>query len=122
MSYVAELHTDGNGLWSSAAKSVRIVSLKADFTVDEDDEERKWGELRVYFDDSWNVYEDGLIYTDRRFERELKEFLTMMGYAGNDVSYSEQGMQGDDYVSCDIGSEFIDSWLELGPGIHIEED
>jgi hypothetical protein len=29
---------------------------------------------------------------------------------GSDVSYSEQGMQGDDYVSCDIGKPFLDSW------------
>ncbi len=24
--------------------------------------------------------------------------------------YSEQGMQGDDYVSCDVGKKFLKSW------------
>jgi hypothetical protein len=51
-----------------------------------------------------------LIYTDRTFERELREFLDSQGLVGKDVSYSEQGMQGDDYVSCDIGKPFLDSW------------
>jgi hypothetical protein len=29
---------------------------------------------------------------------------------GADVGYSEQGMQGDDYVSLDVGESFIASW------------
>jgi hypothetical protein len=27
-----------------------------------------------------------------------------------DLCYSEQGMQGDDYVSFDIGADFLRSW------------
>jgi hypothetical protein len=27
-----------------------------------------------------------------------------------DLCYSEQGMQGDNYVSLDVGAEFLDSW------------
>jgi hypothetical protein len=27
-----------------------------------------------------------------------------------DLCYSEQGMQGDNYVSLDVGKEFLDSW------------
>ena len=74
-------------------------------------DEQDFGELCVYFNDRhWDVNIDGLIYTDPQFMAELKQFLVAHGLAGTDVSYSEQGMQGDDYVSCDVGAEFIASW------------
>ena len=101
--------TDGSGLWSNTAKQVRILGLSVPYISDEQD----FGELRVHFDVAyWDVNEDGLIYTDRQFERELQDLLTNMGLAGADVSYSEHGMQGDDYVSLDVGEEFIASWRE----------
>jgi hypothetical protein len=52
---------------------------------------------------------DGLIYTDGQFMEDLVRFLASQGLA-LDVSYSEQGMQGDDYVSCDVAGKFIASW------------
>jgi hypothetical protein len=33
----------------------------------------------------------------------------------NDVSYSEQGMQTDEYVSCDVGAVFIAGLERLDP-------
>lgn len=104
---VVEFNTAGNGLWSGEERTVRITDLKLGYVSDELD----FGELRVYFDtETWDVNEHGLIYTDRQFMRELQEFLTEHGLVGSDVSYSEQGMQGDDYVSCDVGKPFLDSW------------
>jgi hypothetical protein len=35
-------------------------------------------------------------------------FLVEQGLTA--VTYSEQGMQGDDYVSLDVGKDFLDSW------------
>lgn len=105
----AILHTDGlRGLWSNVAKAIRVTDVRLGYI---DEEEQDFGELRVYFDTAtWNVKEDGLIYTDRLFESELQTLLTQHGLAGEDVSYSEQGMQGYDYVSCDVGKAFLDSW------------
>lgn len=102
------LNTDGKrGLWSNVARAVRIVDMQIGYM----DDEGEFGELCVYFDTAtWDVSKDGLIYTDRLFEKELREFLTAHGLAGADVDYSEQGMQGDDYVSFDIGEKFIASW------------
>jgi hypothetical protein len=54
----------------------------------------------------------GLIYTDKLFMTELKELLTSMGFDASDVSYSEQGMQGDTYVSCDVGELFINTYMQ----------
>ena len=100
-------NTNGKGYWSRTVKAVRIVDMKLGYVNDEGD----FGELCVYFDtETWDVYKDGLIYTDRKFEREMREFLTAHGLAGADVSYSEQGMQGVNYVSCDVGEKFLKSW------------
>jgi hypothetical protein len=40
----------------------------------------------------------------------LQDFLNQHGLTGKDVDYSEQGMQGNGYVSCDVGKPFLDSW------------
>lgn len=105
----ATLHTDGQGWWSSKARAVRIKELRVPYIDDEGD----FGELRVYFDrNDWDVDNDGDIYTDRLFEKELKEFLTTIGLDANGVGYSEYGMQGNSYVSLDVGGNFLASWKE----------
>lgn len=100
------LHTDGKGLWSNVIAPVNTTMV----TVDYVNEERDFGELRVHFDKSWIVKTDGLIYTDNQFLRELRKELTAAGLDGKDVNYSEQGMQGDKYVSLDVGEKFMKSW------------
>jgi hypothetical protein len=99
--------TDGSGYWSNAVKEVRVLALNVPYVNDEGD----FGELRVYFDTkTWDINEDGLIYTDRAFLQDLRNLLTGIGLAGDDVDYSEQGMQGDEYVSLDVGKDFVDSY------------
>lgn len=103
------LHTEGDGYWSSVKKPVVVTRISLPYVNDEDN----FGELRVYFDTaSWNVSNDGLIYTDSRFLDELRGVLSKAGYAGHDPDYSEQGMQGRNYVSLDVGKDFIQSWLD----------
>jgi hypothetical protein len=87
-------------------KSVYITDMKLGYVSDEQD----FGELRVYFDTStWDVNKDGLIYTDTLFKQDLMQFVKQQGLVV-DLCYSEQGMQGDNYVSLDVGKEFLDSW------------
>lgn len=101
------MHTSGDGLWSEVAKPVLVTDLQLGYVSDDID----FGELRVYFDRStWDVREDGLIYTDRLFYTELQEYIKQQGLAV-DLCYSEQGMQGDNYVSLDVGAEFLASWI-----------
>lgn len=103
------LNTDGKGYWSNKAKPVKTLRIDVPYINDEEN----FGELRVYFDTkSWNVKKHGLIYTDRLFEKELREQLDLVGFPGKDVDYSEQGMQGDDYVSLDVGKKFMKAWLK----------
>jgi len=116
-------HTNGKGYWSQEEREVHIKKLDIGFNslvMFPDDE--FYGELRAYFDDhgftvgSWNVAGHGLIYTDKLWLREFKKGLRELGLsrrAVQDVEYSEQGMQGSNYVSLDIGSAFWASWKRL---------
>ena len=103
------LNTAGNGFYSSQAKAVRITKLSVPYF---DEEDMGFGELRVYFDKKdWDCDEDGDIYTDSLFEKELKQFLTSIGIDSSDVGYSEYGMQSNSYVSLDVGGKFLSSWF-----------
>ena len=110
------LHTKGDGYWSNEKRDVQVDALAIGFRnlMDYDENPKKWyeyGELRVFFTkQSWDTKEHGLIYTDSLFQRELRKWLTSLGLAGKDVDYSEQGMQGDNYVSFDVGQKFLKSW------------
>lgn len=105
-------NTNGKGYWSRTAKAVRIVDMVLDVGTEYEDDNTIFGEFRVYFNtDDWYTSEDGLIYTDKQFMSELREFLNVHGLPGKDISYSEQGMQGYDYVSCDAGKEFYTAWI-----------
>ena len=99
-------NTSGDGYWSTVAKAVEIVDMRLGYV----DEDKEFGELCVYFNtDTWDVEKDGLIYTDRQFKQDLMDFVTAHGLVV-DLCYSEQGMQGDNYVSLDVGKDFLDSW------------
>ena len=100
-------NTIGDGFWSSVKKEVTITDMRLGSYISDD---LDFGELCVYFDNSWECDEDGLIYTDSLFLKELRRFLHQHGLPGHDVEYSEQGMQGDNYVSLDVGAEFLAAW------------
>lgn len=118
------LNTDGRGLWSTKSKQVVVTGLDCIITKMED-EDQLFGELMVRFDTaSWDTDKDGLIYTDDLFLKELHTFLKSQGFtteASEDVSYSEQGMQGDEYVSLDVGTEFCEEWLAKYPDTEVHE-
>ena len=103
------INTAGDGLWSGVAKAVKVVGLEL---VQYDDSD--YGELRVYFDTrGWIVSEHGLIYTDTGFHKALIKKLAALGLS-DEFYYSEQGMQGDDYVSFDAEKDFIEKWATAG--------
>jgi hypothetical protein len=114
------LHTNGLGYWSNTAKAVDITALDLQYIS----EDKDFGELCVHFavDDfpsnCWDVSTMGLMYTDKLFKEELRQYLVTLGFTqaeADDVEYSEQGMQGDSYVSCDVGAVFIAGLMRLDP-------
>ena len=102
-----QTHTDGNGLWSDKAKAVQVLRVELAYSNDE----RDFGELRAYFNTkTWNCDTDGLIYTDKIWIDEFRALMRSLGFtrtAVNAISYSEQGMQGDNYVSMDVDADFM---------------
>lgn len=104
------LTTDGSGLWSDEVATVGVTHLQVPYI----NEEETFGELCVYFNtNTWRIDRQGLIYTDKGWLKELCAALGERGYDTSDISYSEQGMQGDDYVSLDVGEKFLNSWKTL---------
>jgi N-dimethylarginine dimethylaminohydrolase len=105
----ATCNTAGDGYWSNKQRAVEITRLQLGYVNDELD----FGELCVYFNTkTWDVNKDGLIYTDSLFLEELRELLADLGFDASDVEYSEQGMQGDNYVSLDVGECFINTYMQ----------
>jgi hypothetical protein len=123
MKVTIDAHTDGKGYWT---EEVRLVTInRIDFGYKSTDyypEDAFLGELRAYFDGSgfgtgaWSVPGYGLIYTDKKWLLEFKKGLRAIGFsvkALQDLHYSEQGLQGSDYVSLDVGDTFYRSWKRL---------
>ncbi len=110
----AVLRTDGSGLYCSRSVAVPLLGIEVTYT----DDEKRYGELLVYFDTLWyDVDTNGIIYTDQGFLDGLKQTLTDLGLNAEFVYYSEWGMQGNTFVSLDIGEPFITSWIAKGYAI-----
>lgn len=98
------LSVAGTGYWSDRPARVTVTNIEFKPTG-------RVGLLNVYFDTKdWLVERDGLIYTDPLFLHELKHLLVGQLGLSSDIGYSEQGMQGDDYVNLDVGTEFVSKW------------
>ena len=106
-------NTCGDGYWSDVAKEVYVESISMYIStenINDEGEEAEYcdGDLAViYTEDTWDNNAYGLIYTDSLFLQQVKQFLIDNGFdanAVNDITYSEQGMQDDERVSCDAYS------------------
>jgi hypothetical protein len=106
-------NTCGDGYWSDIAKEVYVESICMYIStenINDEGEEAEYcdGDLAVnYTEATWDNNVDGLIYTDSLFLQQVKQFLIDNGFdanAVNDITYSEQGMQDDERVSCDAYS------------------
>lgn len=102
-------NTNGKGLWSSKIAKVKCTKIDVGYY----DKENLIGQINVYFDTStWDVETDGVIYTDKNWLKEFKEFLRSKNIS-DEVDYSEYGMQGENYVSLDADSPVIKHFLKL---------
>ena len=116
-------NTNGKGKWTEDVRPVQIIKLAIGYNSQTYyPEDTFHGELRAYFvphgftPTSWNVEAFGLIYTDKQWMKEFKAGMRAAGFsikAVQNISYSEQGMQGDDYVSMDVGPAFWASWRRM---------
>ena len=99
--------TDGKGWWSTRKCDVKIKAIQ----VVELDGYCHSVSLKVYFDTrQWKPELHGLIYSDNNFVDELRRSLKAAGYKYTaDIDYSEQGMQGADFVHFDVTLRFCRS-------------
>lgn len=119
------VYTKGDSMWAEGygERRVRVQRLELEVYGDEDSAgEVSCSDLRVYFNtQDWDTAEQGLLYTDSGVDmcvRVLVDMLlqqmhaenagTMGAAAANSIAdcvqyigWSEQGMQGDDYMSFD---------------------
>lgn len=116
-------NTNGKGKWSEEERMVIITKLDIGFNSQKYYPEEEFsGELRAYFDPhgftkgSWNVAGHGLICADKLWIKEFKVGLRNLGLsfrAAQNITYNEVSMQGDSYVSLNVGPRFWASWKKL---------
>lgn len=98
------IRTNGDGLWTDRVKATKIDRIKVHDVPARGELE---GEtfLFVYLDtDTWHPDLDGLVYTDKGWLKDFRELMRKNGFAkANHINYTEQGMQGYDYVHLIVG-------------------
>lgn len=88
----------GKGLWGVADDEIEYTISKVSFPYMDD--EYSFVSMNVYLKD-YNSKKAGLIYTDKTFLKNLKDILKRGGITPK-IDYSEQGLQGKDYVNFDV--------------------
>jgi hypothetical protein len=102
----------GQGLWGDAEEEQEYkisevkweTGVKSTVNGDQSDVDMydKWIPIRVYLED-YRESTHGLVYTDKTFKRSLKSMMKKTKELKDfRVSYTEQGMQGRNYVSLDV--------------------
>lgn len=99
--------TSGQGFWSNSVQNVPIEGLELCYISPT----LKLADLRVYFDISvWDIEKLGLIYTDPQWIKDLRQLLQSIGFspeATQEIGYSAQGCQRENYVCLDVGPTFV---------------
>lgn len=102
--------TNGKGLWSSDIRTTPIFKIEMEvggsylnlFTYSP----VLPIHLKVYFPKkSWDLEKNGLIYTDKKWIKEFREGFKAsfphLSWLASHIDYTEQGMQGVNYVSLE---------------------
>jgi flagellar biosynthesis regulator FlaF len=100
-------NNDGSSLWSGVKRETKIYDL--DVSRYDDGEDDTYIHLEAFFTKrTWDTSRHGLIYTDNNWIREFRKGLISLGLtpgAARAIDYTEQGMQGDNYVSLSCGGK-----------------
>jgi hypothetical protein len=106
--------TDGKGFWSSDVRTTTIRKIELDW----EPTDKTSLLLRVYFTKKdWNTEKHGLIYTDGAWMKDLKANLKQQGFPVGSLYYTEQGMQGDNFVSVAVHGKKITAYWAKNMGI-----
>lgn len=111
--------TDGRGLWSREARNVTFtleIPSSYGITVYPNDAQYLFADAEAYFPKKcWNTEKHGLIYTDELFLKGVRRTLKDSGIKNfKDIDYTEQGMQGSEYVSLGVGADLLAELIDTG--------
>ena len=107
----------GDGFWGTWQGVVHGVLEfnRYQWCIDEDND---YANAKFHLD-IWDPG-DGLIYTDSLFLEDLQKNLKAAGFKHyNNISYSEQGMQGSKFVDLDCSAKLAKEAKELGYGVNL---
>jgi hypothetical protein len=107
-------HTEGSGLWSNVNRAVSTSRIKLEIRETEYDSYLSVT-LNAYFPrKSWDTKNHGLIYTDGKWLTEFRKQFAIkfpeLSWLAKNIDYTEQGMQGDSYVSLQF---FLDTMKKI---------
>lgn len=96
--------TSGNGHWSSHKKQTRVNKIELGFYKYCYKDSNSIYVNAIIPKSSWSVKRYGLIYTDPQWLRDFNsQVKILLPHVFTDyVDYTEQGMQGNDYVSMSM--------------------
>ncbi len=96
------LRTDGSGSWSKKAQTVVIDEIAiVNYPKDDEDYPGQPKYVMAFFDKKiWDTKTNGLIYTDKQFEKDMNDLLTDL-ILPISVGWSEQGMQSNNAAHFD---------------------
>jgi hypothetical protein len=100
----------GKGIWGQSDDEQEYVikdikwetGVESSIKKGDDDSYKAWAPIRVYLE-GYRASEYGLVYTDKTFLKSVEELIKKeKALEGFDLAYTEQGMQGNNYVSMDV--------------------
>lgn len=107
----------GNGFWSYENKKTTVKKITFEVGYFTGDSVTLYA--KVFFTQKeWNIEKDGLIYTDTNWIKDFNKNFVKLPEVKNlvkmkDIDYTEQGMQGDNYVSLSFDVRGKDNIMEF---------
>lgn len=86
---------DSDGYWGKSDSEAEFTITKIEVNYDI---EENYGDVNIYLA-SYYASKYGLIYTDKKFEEDIHKLIKDSGFS---LDYSEQGMQGNNYVNMGL--------------------
>jgi hypothetical protein len=103
-----------NSYFNNKEYKININCIKFELYEYDND---KYGQLYAYFNiKDWDIYKNGLIYNNPAWIKDFRKSLSLYlktNITKDDINYSEQGMQGINYVHMDISPKIYNLILNL---------
>ena len=102
-STIKALGEEGDSIWSQNDKELtfEITKVSAHYAWCSEKENLVYSNLDVKLK-NYNADKYGILYTSKKAEKSMKQLISQVLGKSANISWSEQGMQGDKYVNFDF--------------------